>query len=59
MFYVLDARNEEGAQTAIEELKSVLGDQADIRREPMYAVIACHTGLGAVGMQYVKKVKGE
>lgn len=59
VFYVLDARNEEGAQTAIEELKSVLGDQADIRREPMYAVIACHTGLGAVGMQYVKKVKGE
>lgn len=58
VFYVLDARNEEGAQTAIEELKTVLGPMADIRREPMYAVIACHTGMKAVGLQYIKKVKG-
>lgn len=58
VFFILDARNEDGALAAEKELRTILGEKADIRRHPMYAVIACHTGMKAVGLQYIKKVQG-
>ena len=57
-FYVLNGENQEGTQIAIDELHDVFGEDIQIHTDPMYAVIAVHTGLGAVGVQFVKKVKG-
>jgi len=48
----------EGTQLVIDELHDVFGEDIQIHTDPMYAVIAVHTGLGAVGVQFVKKVKG-
>ena len=42
----------------IDELHDVFGENIQIHTDSMYAVIAVHTGLGAVGVQFVKKVKG-
>ncbi len=36
-------------------LHDVFGEDIQIHIDPMYAVIAVHTGLGAVGVQFVKK----
>ena len=57
-FFILDADNEEGAKLAIESLKGAAGADIHITRHPMFAVIACHTGLGAIGFQYIPKVEG-
>lgn len=57
-FYVLNGENQEGTQLVIDELHDVFGEDIQIHIDPMYAVIAVHTGLGAVGVQFVKKVKG-
>lgn len=57
-FYVLNGENQEGTQLVIDELHDVFGENIQIHTDPMYAVIAVHTGLGAVGVQFVKKVKG-
>lgn len=58
VFYVLDSDAKEDAQIACDELKEVFGDQIDIQRDPIYSVIAVHTGLKAIGIQFVKKVEG-
>ena len=57
-FYILNGDNPEGTQIAIDELHDVFGEDIQIHTDPMYAVIAVHTGLGSVGIQFVKKVKG-
>lgn len=57
-FFVLDARNEEGALQAVESLKEEAGDSIHITRHPMFAVIAAHTGVGAVGLQFIPKIEG-
>ena len=45
------------ALNMLEELHAEYGD-ITIQRQPICAVIAAHTGLHAVAVQYVKKVKG-
>lgn len=54
---VLDSQEAEHAQMAVDEFKDTYGD-IQIERDSICAVIASHTGLGAVGLQYIKKVKG-
>ena len=58
VFYVLDSDAKEDAQVACDELKEVFGEEIDIQRDPIYSVIAVHTGLKAIGIQFVKKVEG-
>ena len=58
VFYILNGKADEEVQLAQDELRAVFGKDIDIRIDPMYAVIAVHTGLGSVGIQFVKKVKG-
>lgn len=57
-FFVLDARNEEGALQAMDALKDTAGQSIHITRHPMFAVIAAHTGVGAVGLQFIPKIEG-
>ncbi|MFA1015238.1 DegV family protein [Dubosiella newyorkensis] len=57
VFFTVNSRNEEGAKLAEAELKEKFGANIDIRHHPMFAVIASHTGMGAVGIQYIKKVQ--
>lgn len=54
---VLDSREANEAQAAVELFKEAYGD-IDVDRQSICAVIAAHTGLGAIGLQYIKKVKG-
>jgi DegV family protein with EDD domain len=58
VFYVLDSDAEQDAAMACEELKATIGENIEIHRDPIYSVIAVHTGLKAIGLQYVKKVEG-
>lgn len=58
VFYVLDSNANDVAQEVCDELKEVIGEDIEIVRDPIYSVIAVHTGLGAIGIQYVKRVKG-
>ena len=58
VFYILNGKADEEVQLAQDELHAAFGEDIDIRIDPMYAVIAVHTGLGSVGIQFVKKVKG-
>lgn len=58
VFYVLNGQADEGVQIAVDELHALVGENINIQVDPIYAVIAVHTGLGSVGIQYVKKVKG-
>lgn len=58
VFFTVNSRNEEGTRLAETELKNQLGEDIEIIHHPMYAVIASHTGMNAVGIQYIKKVKG-
>lgn len=55
--FVMDSRDEQEALNMLEELHAEYGD-ITIQRQPICAVIASHTGLHAVAVQYVKKVKG-
>lgn len=55
--FVLDSRDEQEALNMITELHDAFGN-VPIGREPICAVIASHTGLHAVAVQYIKKVKG-
>lgn len=54
---VLDSKDDEEANNMINELRDTF-ENADIDRQSISAVIAAHTGLNAVAVQYVKKVKG-
>lgn len=54
---VLDSRDPQDAQIAEDTLKELTGAK-EVIRLPMYSVIASHTGLEAVGLQYVPKVEG-
>lgn len=55
---MLNGENDEGVQLGIEALKEALGENIEVHVDPMYPVIACHTGLGSVGFQYAPKIKG-
>lgn len=54
-FLLLNGNNDEGIAHTKELLKNALGEDITIYEEPMYSVIACHTGLGSVGIQYLPK----
>lgn len=54
-FLLLNGNNDEGTAHAKELLKQAFGEDIHIYEEPMYSVIACHTGLGSVGIQYVPR----
>lgn len=58
VFFVLNGENEEGTANAQALLKEAFGDDIEIHTDPMYAVIAAHTGLGSVGMQYIPRIEG-
>lgn len=54
---VLDSEAEEAAQQTIALLQSAFGE-CNIQRSPICPVIASHTGMGVVAIQYLKKVAG-
>ncbi len=56
-FFVLNGNDDEGAEKAKELLNEIRPD-APIHMLNMFPVIASHTGLGSVGMQYVPKIEG-
>lgn len=58
VYFVVDSAAEENAKMCVDELRSLIGNDLKIQREPICAVIASHTGLGSVAFQYCKKVKG-
>ena len=55
--YVVDSRDEKEADNMAYELRNAY-ENIEIHREPICAVISSHTGLHAVAIQYIKKVKG-
>ncbi len=57
-FFMLNGENEEGTEAGKQALIDALGKDVVIHTDPMYAVIACHTGLGSVGFQYAPKIEG-
>ncbi len=57
-YFILDSRCPEYKEIAIRELKQAIGEKIHITFIPIGAVIAAHTGNGAIGLQYAKKVKG-
>lgn len=57
-YFILDSRAPEYKAMAIEELKQAVGEKISITVLPIGAVIAAHTGNGAIGLQFAKKVKG-
>lgn len=57
-FFVMDAENPEGHELADGLLRETFDPQIVIHKEPLYAVIACHTGLESVGIQYIPKIEG-
>lgn len=57
-YFILDSRSEENKALAIRELKEAVGENISLTILPIGAVIASHTGNGAIGLQYAKKVKG-
>ena len=56
VFFVLDSRNPEGAALAAKGLEE--NGPVKILEQPLCAVIASHTGMQAVGLQYIPKIEG-
>ena len=56
--FVLDADAKSSSLIALENIKTILGEKTDVETQPICAVIASHTGLKAVGIQYIRKIKG-
>ena len=56
-FFVLNGNDDEAAQKA-KELLHDIRPETPIHMLNMFPVIASHTGLGSVGMQYVPKIEG-
>ena len=56
VFFVLNSRNPEAAQHAVNALEEIAPFQ--IVEQPFCAVIASHTGMQAVGLQYIPKIEG-
>ena len=57
-FFMLNGENDEGTEAGKQALIDALGKEVDVHIDPMYSVIACHTGLGSVGFQYAPKIEG-
>lgn len=57
LFIVLDGKSPE-ARIPLKRLEK-MRPEAPVWQQPMYSVIACHTGLGSVGVQYVPRLKDE
>lgn len=58
VYFLMSSDGGEEEAKALEDMKAVLGDGIQVYEEPMYAVIASHTGLGSIGYQYVPKIEG-
>lgn len=58
IWIILNARNSQEADSVQKYIEDQLGKEISFMREPMYSVIACHTGMGSVGLQYIRKVEG-
>lgn len=56
-FFILNGNDDASTQKAQESLKAV-SETTPIHILDMFPVIASHTGLGSVGMQYVPKIEG-
>lgn len=57
MFYILSSRNDKEAKLA-EEMILKEYPNAVIKQTPIYAVIASHTGMEAIGLQYIPVIEG-
>ncbi len=55
--FIMDARNEKGSHLAHKHLRASFPNMKLVE-QPLAAVIASHTGLESVGLQYAKKVEG-
>lgn len=55
-FFVMDSRNPDGAALAVKSLEEAGASR--VLEHALYAVIASHTGMNAVGLQYIPKVEG-
>ena len=56
--FVLDADAKDSSLIAVEYIKTILGEKAEVETQPICSVIASHTGLKALGIQYIRKIKG-
>ena len=57
-FFVLDSNASASALIAKNDIKAAFGEDVDIVTQPICSVIASHTGLGALGIQYIRKIEG-
>lgn len=56
-FFILNGDADENAQKAYDFLHTC-APNINITVLDMFAVIACHTGLGSVGIQFIEKIEG-
>jgi DegV family protein with EDD domain len=57
-YFVMSSDNTEAEELVENGLKELLGENISVHHDHLYPVIACHTGLGAVGVQYIPKIEG-
>ena len=57
-FFVLDSNAKTSSLIALEDMKVTLGEGIDVQSQSICSVIASHTGLGAIGIQYIRKIEG-
>ena len=57
-FFVLDSNAKSSSLIALEDMKVTLGEDIDVQSQSICSVIAIHTGLGAIGIQYIRKIEG-
>lgn len=55
--FILNGNDEANTLKAYDLLHAI-APQANITTLDMFAVIACHTGLGSVGIQFIEKIEG-
>lgn len=58
VYFLMSTDGGEEQQKALQEMKDILGEDITVYEEPMYSVIASHTGLGSIGYQYIPKIDG-
>lgn len=56
-FFILNGNDDANTAKALELLQGI-APQAPITTLDMFAVIAAHTGLGSVGIQFIEKIEG-
>lgn len=55
---ITSCRCDQGVEAAVAAVQETLPETVSIHIDPLYAVIAVHTGLGSLGIQYVPKIDG-